>query len=125
MSGYSTNIEVKTLEGNNFREVLYTTARSQLVIMTLQPGQEIGFERHDGHDQFIRVEDGEGVALLDGEQHALSDGIAVVTLDAPGRRNALTLPMVDEITAGLEQGEAVILPGTSPLRDGDRVEPRA
>ncbi|PWF54932.1 cupin domain-containing protein [Massilia glaciei] len=78
MSGYSTNIEVKTLEGNNYREVLYTTPRSQLVIMTLQPGAEIGMEHHDGRDQFIRVEDGEGVALLDGEEHALSDGIAVV-----------------------------------------------
>ncbi|MES3025460.1 MAG: cupin domain-containing protein [Pseudomonadota bacterium] len=78
MSGYSTNIEVKTLEGNNFREVLYSTPRSQLVIMTLQPGQEIGMEHHEGRDQFIRVEDGEGVAFLDGEEHALSDGIAVM-----------------------------------------------
>ena len=78
MSGYSINIEQKTLEGNNFREVLYTTQRSQLVIMTLQPGEEIGLEHHTGHDQFIRVEAGEGVAILDGEQHVLADGVAVV-----------------------------------------------
>ena len=78
MSGYSINIEAKTLAGNNFREVLYTTQRSQLVIMTLQPGEEIGVERHEGHDQFIRVEAGEGVALLDGEEHKLEDGVAVV-----------------------------------------------
>jgi mannose-6-phosphate isomerase-like protein (cupin superfamily) len=78
MSGYSINIEEKTLAGNNFREVLYTTQRSQLVIMTLQPGDEIGVERHEGHDQFIRVEAGEGVALLDGEEHKLEDGVAVV-----------------------------------------------
>lgn len=78
MSGYSVNIEAKTLEGNNFREVLYTTERSQLVIMTLQAGEEIGMEHHTGHDQFIRVEAGEGIAILDGEEHTLSDGVAVV-----------------------------------------------
>jgi mannose-6-phosphate isomerase-like protein (cupin superfamily) len=78
MSGYSINIEQKTLAGNNFREVLYTTPRSQLVIMTLQAGEEIGMEHHTGHDQFIRVEQGEGVAILDGEKHALQDGVAVV-----------------------------------------------
>jgi mannose-6-phosphate isomerase-like protein (cupin superfamily) len=78
MSGYSINIENKTLEGDNFREVLYTTERSQLVIMTLQPGEEIGMEHHTGHDQFIRVEQGRGKALLDGEEHLLEDGVAVV-----------------------------------------------
>src|SRR5690349_24594592 len=78
MSGYSINIEEKTLAGNNFREVLFTTQRSQLVIMTLQPGEEIGLEKHEGHDQFIRVEAGQGVAILDGEQHRLEDGVAVV-----------------------------------------------
>jgi len=78
MSGYSINIEEKTLAGNNFREVLYTTARSQLVIMTLQPGEEIGLEKHEGHDQFIRIEAGTGEAILDGEKHALADGVAVV-----------------------------------------------
>jgi mannose-6-phosphate isomerase-like protein (cupin superfamily) len=78
MSGYSINIEERTLAGNNFREVLYTTERSQLVIMTLQPGEEIGMEHHTGHDQFIRVEEGVGVAILDGEEHALADGVAVV-----------------------------------------------
>ena len=78
MSGYSINLEQRTLAGNNFREVLYTTQRSQLVIMTLQPGEEIGLEKHEGHDQFIRVEAGQGVAILDGERHALEDGVAVV-----------------------------------------------
>ena len=78
MSGYSINIEKKALAGDNFREVLYTTKRSQLVIMTLQPGEEIGMEHHEGHDQFIRVEQGEGVAILDGEKHVLEDGVAVV-----------------------------------------------
>mgnify|MGYP000064714937 FL=1 len=78
MSGYSINIEAKTLASDNFREVLYTTERSQLVIMTLKAGEEIGMEHHTGHDQFIRVEEGEGVAILDGERHDLTDGVAVV-----------------------------------------------
>ena len=78
MSGYSINIEQKTLEGNNFREVLHTTKHTQLVIMTLQPDEEIGMEHHTGHDQFIRVEAGVGVAILDGEKHALEDGVAVI-----------------------------------------------
>lgn len=78
MSGYSINIEEKTLASDVFRDVLYTTPRSQLVIMTLGPGEEIGQERHEDHDQFIRIESGEGVAILDGEEHALKDGVAVV-----------------------------------------------
>ena len=78
MAGYSINIEDKTLENDNFREVLYTARNSQLVVMTVQPGDEIGLERHEGHDQFIRIESGEGVAVLDGERHALADGSAVV-----------------------------------------------
>lgn len=78
MAGYSINIEEKTLSNDNFREVLFTGPHSQLVVMTLQPGEEIGLERHETHDQFIRVEQGEGYALLDGERHALEDGVAVV-----------------------------------------------
>jgi mannose-6-phosphate isomerase-like protein (cupin superfamily) len=58
--------------------VLYTTPRSQLVIMTLQPGEEIGKEKHEDHDQFIRVEAGFGEAILDGELHVLEDGVALV-----------------------------------------------
>ena len=78
MSGYSINIEEKTRSNPNFRHVLYTTPRSQLVIMTLQPGEEIGVEKHDGHDQFIRIEAGFGEAILDGELHMLEDGVALV-----------------------------------------------
>ncbi|HEY8606008.1 MAG TPA: cupin domain-containing protein [Noviherbaspirillum sp.] len=78
MAGYSINIEEKTLSNNNFREVLFTGPHSQLVVMTLQPGEEIGLERHETHDQFIRVEEGEGYAVLDGERHPLADGVAVV-----------------------------------------------
>ena len=78
MAGYSVDIEKETLENGDFRRVLHTAPHSQLVVMTLQPGEEIGQERHEGIDQFIRVEAGEGEAILDGERHPLSDGAAVV-----------------------------------------------
>ena len=78
MSGFVIDIERKTLENENFREVLFTAPHSQLVVMTLQPGEEIGMETHDDIDQFIRVEAGTGKAILNGEDKALADGTAVV-----------------------------------------------
>lgn len=78
MSGYTINIEEKTLQNENFREVLYTTQHSQLVVMCLQPNEEIGIEIHEIVDQFIRVEQGEGKAILNGEEHILSDGFAII-----------------------------------------------
>ncbi|MFN3651463.1 MAG: cupin domain-containing protein [Armatimonadota bacterium] len=78
MSGYVINIEEKSLENGYFREVLFTAPHSQLVVMALQPGEEIGLEVHDGIDQFLRVESGEGKAILNGEEHVLADGSAVV-----------------------------------------------
>ena len=78
MVGYVTNIEQDTLENEDYRRVLFTGKNTQLVLMTLQPGEEIGLETHDEHDQFIRVEAGTGVAHLNREKHPLSDGSAVV-----------------------------------------------
>lgn len=78
MTGYLINIEKKTLQNENFREVLYTTQHSQLVVMSLKPREEIGMETHEIVDQFIRVEQGEGKAILNGEEHTLSDGSALI-----------------------------------------------
>ncbi len=78
MHGYVTNIERDTRANDDYRRVLYTGPNTQLVLMTLQPGDEIGQETHEEHDQFIRVEAGTGVVLLNGERHTLSDGSAVV-----------------------------------------------
>ena len=75
---YVTDIEKRTLENQNFREVLFTAQHSQLVLMSIGPGEEIGMETHDGIDQFIRIEAGNGKALLNGEEHALEDGTALV-----------------------------------------------
>jgi mannose-6-phosphate isomerase-like protein (cupin superfamily) len=77
MKGYVTNIEKDTLENNYFRRVLYTAKNTQLVLMSLQPKEDIGEETHT-LDQFIRVEAGDGSAILDGVKHQISDGSAVV-----------------------------------------------
>jgi mannose-6-phosphate isomerase-like protein (cupin superfamily) len=77
MKGFVTNIEKATLENENYRQVLYTGMNSQLVLMTIQPGDEIGSETHD-LDQFIRIEAGQAVVTLDGVNHAVEDDWAVV-----------------------------------------------
>lgn len=78
MHGHVTNIEMDTLENEDFRRVLFTGPNTQLVLMTLAPGEDIGLETHDGTDQFIRVEAGTGMVLLDGEESDLEDGFSVV-----------------------------------------------
>lgn len=77
-TGYVTNIERDTLSNEDYRRVVFTGRNAQLVLMNLRPGEEIGREIHEGHDQFIRVEGGRGVAILAGKEHTLTDGIALV-----------------------------------------------
>ena len=94
--GYTDNIEDRTLENTDFRRVLYTGAHMQLVVMCLQPGEEIGTEVHPDIDQFFRVEEGKAKLLIDGVEHTLEhDEIAIVP-------------------AGAEHN--VINPGDAPLR---------
>lgn len=78
MVGFITNIEKYTLANEDYRRVLFTGEKTQLVLMTLQPGDEIGLEVHEDHDQFIRIEGGTGVVRLNSEEHKLMDGTAVV-----------------------------------------------
>lgn len=78
MKGYSNNIETLTLENENFRKVLYTTKRSQLVLMALKPGEDIGEEIHEDNDQFLRIESGTGKAIIDGNEYSVEDGTALV-----------------------------------------------
>jgi len=77
MKGYVENIEALAKENNNFRKVLYTAKHSQLVVMSLNVGEDIGEEIHQ-LDQFLRVESGVGKAVLDGISHDISDGSAIV-----------------------------------------------
>lgn len=77
MKGYVVNIEKETLENKDYRRVLYTSKDSQLVVMTIQPGDEIGSEVHD-LGQFIRIEEGRAKAVLDGVEHDMEDDWAVM-----------------------------------------------
>lgn len=61
---YHSNIERETLENENFRKVLFTGSHSQLVVMSLLPGEEIGNEIHEGVDQFFRIEQGKAKVIL-------------------------------------------------------------
>ena len=71
------NIEQATKDNTDYRRVLYTAKHSQLVLMSLRPGEEIGEEVHH-LDQFIRFEEGEGIAILDGVEHAIKADDALV-----------------------------------------------
>lgn len=75
---FVTDLEGKTLANDRFREVLFTADHVQLVVMALRPGEDIGLETHHHIDQFIRIEAGVGKAVLDGVEHELGDGSAVV-----------------------------------------------
>ena len=75
---YSSDIERKTLDNNNYRQVEYTTPFMQLVLMSIPTGQDIGMETHPKTTQFVRVEDGEGVALMDNKEYHLKDNTAIV-----------------------------------------------
>lgn len=77
MKGFVDNIEKLTEENENFRRVLYTAKFSQLVVMSLKPMEDIGMEVHT-LDQFLRIEKGTGKTILDGVEHGISDGYAVV-----------------------------------------------
>lgn len=77
MKGYVINIEKATIENNYFRKVLYTGKNMQLVLMNLKPGEDIGEEIHQ-LDQFIRIESGEGKAILNGIVHTISDGFSII-----------------------------------------------
>jgi mannose-6-phosphate isomerase-like protein (cupin superfamily) len=78
MIAYSANIEKETINNTNFRKVLYTGKYSQLVVMSLKPGEDIGKEVHDNIDQFFRVESGTGKAIVDEVEHILQPEMVVI-----------------------------------------------
>lgn len=78
MIGYFGNIEELAEENTDFRRVLYSGAKLQLVLMSLPPGAEIGGEIHADTDQFFRIEDGKGRAVIDGVTHKLGPGDGIV-----------------------------------------------
>jgi len=86
VKGYCDNIEQRTVENDNFRQVLYTGKHLQLVVMTLPPGCDIGEEVHDDRDQFFRFEEGKGVVDIDGVENPVEDDFAVI-VPAGARHN--------------------------------------
>src|SRR5664280_3133879 len=77
MKGFVQDIEGLAVKNSDFRRVLYTAKNIQLVVMALKPKEEIGAEVHE-LDQFFRVEEGTGEAVLDGVRTAIKAGFAVV-----------------------------------------------
>jgi mannose-6-phosphate isomerase-like protein (cupin superfamily) len=86
MKGFVNNIEDLTKENSDFRRVLYTAKRIQLVLMALRPGEEIGEEVHHDRDQFFRVEKGKGEIWIDGVMTKVEDGMAMI-VPAGARHN--------------------------------------
>jgi mannose-6-phosphate isomerase-like protein (cupin superfamily) len=78
VSGYNIDIEKATEDNDYFRKVLHTAEHMQLVLMTLQVGEEIGQEMHPDVDQFFRVEHGQADAILESEIHKLVDGSVLI-----------------------------------------------
>ena len=80
MKPYVGSIENETMENTYFRHVLFTGTYAQLVVMCLQPGEEIGNEVHEAVDQFFRIEQGEAKFLFNNgkESHVVKNGDAVI-----------------------------------------------
>ncbi|PJA86563.1 MAG: cupin domain-containing protein [Candidatus Moranbacteria bacterium CG_4_9_14_3_um_filter_42_9] len=94
--GYKDNIEKLTLENGNFRKVLYSGKHSQLVLMSLQPNEEIGMETHTDNDQFFRFEKGNGQVVIDGTQYSVTDGDAVV-VPAGAEHNVINVSGTEDL----------------------------
>jgi mannose-6-phosphate isomerase-like protein (cupin superfamily) len=88
VKGYVDDIERATVENEDFRRVLYTGKNLQLVLMTLQPGDEIGEEVHEDRDQFFRIEEGRGTVYIDGQPSEVEDDHAVI-VPAGARHNVV------------------------------------
>ena len=84
--GFCDDIDKLTVDNEDFRRVLYTGEHLQLVLMTLQPGDEIGEEVHPDRDQFFRIEEGEGAIDIDGRENRVEDDFAVI-VPAGARHN--------------------------------------
>lgn len=96
MKGYKANIEKETLKNKSFRKVLYTSAYSQLVLMSLKPKEEIGSEVHEENDQFLRFEGGMGRVMIDDSKYTVKDGDAVV-IPAGARHNVINTSATEDL----------------------------
>ena len=114
--GFIDNIERLTTENDDYRRVLYTGTYLQLVLMTLRPGDEIGEEVHEDHDQFFRIEQGSGEVRIDGVATPVGDDDAVV-VPAGARHNVVNTSQADL--------KLYTIYGSPEHRDGVRVPAKA
>lgn len=96
MKGFTADIEKETLANKNFRKVLYTAKHSQLVVMSLKAGEDIGMKTHKNNDQFLRFEGGEGKCLIDGHEYKVKDG-DVVIVPAGAEHNVINTSSSEEL----------------------------
>lgn len=96
MKGFKASIEKETVENDNFRKVLYTSKHSQLVLMCLQPSEDIGFEIHKDNDQFFRFESGKGKCIIDGTEYSVTDGDAIV-VPAGAKHNIMNISQTEKL----------------------------
>lgn len=96
MKGFHKDIEELTLQNNHFRKVLYTSKHSQLVLMSLRPGEDIGEEVHTGNDQFFRFEKGVGKCIIDGNEYELKDGVAII-IPSGSRHNIINISETEDL----------------------------
>lgn len=94
--GFHTNIEEKTINNTNFREVLYTTKNMQLVLMSLKPNEDIGAEVHPDNDQFFRFDKGEGKVIVGETEYAVTDGDTVI-VPAGTEHNVINTSETDDL----------------------------
>lgn len=96
MKGFVDNIEKLSLTNNYFRQVLYTGQHSQLVLMNLKPKEDIGSEVHQIVDQFLRIEKGEGIVVIDTMEHKIKDGDAII-IPAGTQHNIINTSNTEEL----------------------------
>ncbi|NCN99580.1 cupin domain-containing protein [Candidatus Falkowbacteria bacterium] len=96
MNGFNANIEEATLDNNYFRKVLYSGQHSQLVLMSLRPGEDIGSEIHADNDQFFRFEKGQGKCIIDGHEYSVQDGSAVI-IPAGSEHNIINVSETEDL----------------------------
>lgn len=121
MKGFINNIEQITRENGDYRRVLYTARHSQLVLMSLRPGEEIGEEAHKESDQFFRCETGIGKIIIDGTAHDIRDGSAVI-IPVGARHNVINTSPTENLKLYTIYSPAHHKEGTVHHTKADEVE---
>jgi mannose-6-phosphate isomerase-like protein (cupin superfamily) len=96
MNGFVDNIEQLSLTNNYFRKVLFTGQHTQLVVMSLQPKEDIEMEVHPIVDQFFRIEQGEGTVVIDRVEHKIKEGDAII-IPAGSQHNIINTSDTEEL----------------------------